>query len=175
MNDIAVVPLRGRDGQVRAFAIVDAANADIAFKWRWSLHKDGYAYRGISQGGRGHRKQITVRLHREVLGLPRSGGPFTDHINRDRLDDRRVNLRQVTQAQNNQNVPGRGGYSQHRGVSWRKDAGKWAAYVSVNGRMHSLGHFTDEGDAAEAARLGRLRLMPYAVDLSGLPDASGRL
>ena len=52
----------------------------------------------------------------------------------------------------------------YRGVSWRKDLEKWRAFVRANGKTISLGVFTDELEAAAAAREGRARLLPYAVD-----------
>lgn len=46
-------------------------------------------------------------LHRLILGLTLGDGHYTDHINRDKLDNRRANLRVVTQKENCAN---RGGY-----------------------------------------------------------------
>ena len=40
---IVLIPLRARDGGVRAFAIVDAADADFVDQWRWRLNANGYA------------------------------------------------------------------------------------------------------------------------------------
>jgi hypothetical protein len=90
-----------------------------------------------------------------------------DHIDRDRLNYRRTNLRvfRKTQGANPQNKPSyHGSSSAYRGVSWHKGTQKWMAYVKTQGRVTYLGVFTSEQEAAEAARAGRQRLLPFAVD-----------
>lgn len=157
------IPLRGRDGTVRAYAIVDAADAAWVNQWRWSLlNRGGYARRRITQDGR----QKTVLLHRELLGLPRDNdGRRGDHIDRDTLNNRRSNLRILPSGGNQQNVPSHAGSSSsHRGVTWDKSRGKWMARLTAEGRHINLGRFTNEVAAAKAVRAARARLMPFAVD-----------
>jgi len=160
----ALVPLHARDRRtVRAYALIDAADAVWASQWRWSL-VNGYASRAEC-GSAG--KTIRFSLHRELLGLAPGDGLDVDHRNRNRLDNRRSNLRILPRAgyPNNQNVPSdAGASSQYRGVSWNGRDKRWMAAVRVNGVQHRLGGFTDEREAAEAARAARARLMPYSVD-----------
>ncbi|GAH21431.1 unnamed protein product, partial [marine sediment metagenome] len=52
------------------------------------------AVRGIRRGG----KNIQIPMHRQILGLKPGDGKIVDHINRNPLDNRRVNLRIVSQA-----------------------------------------------------------------------------
>jgi hypothetical protein len=162
-DDGVQIPLRARDGSIRAYAIVDAADADWVNQWRWSLLNHGsYARRRETVDGR----QKTILLHRELLGLPRvKDGRRGDHIDRDTLNDRRSNLRVVTHTGNMQNVPSNAGSSsQYRGVCWDKSRGKWMAKRKANGQAVNLGRFTDELEAAEIVRQARARLMPFAVD-----------
>ncbi len=149
----ARVPLLRRDGSIADYAAIDAADAEWVGQWTWSLNAKGYATRG--QG---------ILLHRELLGLKRGDGVFGDHIDLDKLNDRRNNLRPGDPSESPQNVPGRLGTSKHRGVSWVPTAGKWVAYCSVGGKRHHLGYFDDEEDAAEAARDGRKLLLPFSVE-----------
>lgn len=154
------IPLRARDGSVRAYVIVDVDDAEWASRWRWSL-VGGYAYRQRTVAG--HRQSLY--LHRELLGLMLGDGLEADHIDRDRLNCRRANLRILTRATNNQNRGSRrGSTSPHRGVYWRADRGKWRAEIEIDRRRINLGTFDDEAEAAAAARVARRRLMPYAVD-----------
>ncbi len=84
------MPLRARDGTIRAYAIVDARDVGLAIH-RWHLSNDEYAHRRTS---RTDGKRVVLALHREVLGLVPGDGLEGDHINlRNRLDCRRSNLR----------------------------------------------------------------------------------
>jgi len=155
------IPLRARDGAVRNYAIVDAADAAWVNQWRWHLSTKGYVSRTAKISG----QYVKFRLHRELLGLTNGDGFEGDHINRDRLDNRRCNLRAVSHAANTQNVTShQGTTSKHRGVSWNKQKRKWEGRVRVNGRAIHLGYFADESQAAEAARAARARLLPNATD-----------
>lgn len=161
-----LIPLRGRDRKtVRAYAIVDVADAEWVNQWRWHLAGGGYATRSEYVGGGHHAKIQNFQLHRELLGLKRGDPMEGDHINRDRLDCRRLNLRVLTRDANAQNRPSaRGSSSSYRGVSWHKGNRKWSARVSVDGKDRHLGDFDSETEAATVARNARLRLMPSAVD-----------
>lgn len=154
-----LIPLRARNGSIRAYAIVDAADADWVNRYRWAL-SGGYAFRTTQVDGR----KRTLWLHREILGLTSGDGLSGDHKNRDRLDNRRSNLRPIPRPSNSQNKGVRpGSSSRYRGVSWDASRRKWVAQVN-NGRHVYLGRFDDEIEAARAARQGRARLLPYAVD-----------
>lgn len=77
--------------------IIDKADVDLAKRYHWSV--DQYAY--TKAGGR------KVYLHR-ILLKPKVG-LLTDHINRDKLDNRRANLREATWSLNNTNKERRSG------------------------------------------------------------------
>ena len=161
LEDTVRIPLRAKDGSVRAYALVDAADADFVNQWRWCMDKDGYAIR-IQWDGI-HSQEF--RLHRELLGLTRGDGLEVDHRDRDRLNNRRQNLRVLPKGRNQQNTTSaKGTSSQYRGVHWNKRRQKWRAALTTNGRYMHLGSFTSELQAAEAVKAARLRLMPYAVD-----------
>lgn len=103
-------------------------------------------------------------MHRLLMGLAKGDPRTVDHINRDRLDNRRSNLRVVLSHENYQNVASRpGSTSAFRGVSWDKAKGKWRADVTLNGKNHYLGAFAVEELAAEVAASFRLAHMPFAM------------
>lgn len=160
-GDTARIPLLARDGSVRAYALIDADDAEWAGQWPWHLSPKGYAVRNVRVEG-GYK---SFRLHRELLGLIENDGLDGDHINRDRLDYRRSNLRIIPKGGNSQNVPVRPDKrSAYRGVSWHTDTHRWRAYVYVQKKCVRLGSFTDEHEAGRVAKEARLRLMPYATD-----------
>ena len=78
--------------------LIGIEDSDLA-QFKWWVEK-GYVERNLYPGGKRQR----IRLHRIVLerklGRPIAEGFVTDHINGNPLDNRRENLREVTQAQN---------------------------------------------------------------------------
>lgn len=124
-------------------ALVDPIDADLA-QFKWSI-SNGYAM----------RKRCTVVLHRIILErkinrclLP---GELVDHIDGDRLNNRRSNLRVATQSQNqfNRSKP-RNNTSGFKGVSWKKSHKSWQAIIKVHGKHIHLGYF-DIPEEAHAA------------------------
>ena len=100
-------------------------------------------------------KQNMLCLHRVVIGA--KSGDIVDHINHNVLDNRRVNLRLATQAQNGANRSGRNknNTSGYRGVSWYKPLKKWYSYLRINGERKYLGVFTRLEDAARVVKTAR--------------------
>lgn len=79
-----------------------------------------------------------------------------DHINGDRIDNRWVNLRQVTRRENMMNVGVRSNSTTRvTGVSKRSDTGKYQVYVDVLGVRQSLGCYKTLKEAREVSRNAR--------------------
>lgn len=85
--------------------IVDFARVDLD-DWRHlRVHKFTFTGKGYAQT---HVSGDAMYLHHMIVGhQPRGSGSVTDHINRDALDNRRSNLRVVTQKQNCANRGGK--------------------------------------------------------------------
>lgn len=76
-----------------------------------------------------------------------------DHINRDRSDNRLLNLREVSAEGNAHNKGVRkNNQSGVSGVRWRPHLSKWQATISRRGRRISLGHFAKIEEAELARR-----------------------
>jgi hypothetical protein len=148
------IPVRAFDGTVRAYVLVDEADAEWAKRFAWRLSGARYAQRHVGD-------QRWALMHRELLGLARGDGLCGDHISGDRLDNRRGNLRVVTRAENQQNQKSEQGSSRFRGVSAAR--GRWRAGCRVGGRQLWAGSFDTEEEAAAAADALRRRHMPSAV------------
>jgi bifunctional DNA-binding transcriptional regulator/antitoxin component of YhaV-PrlF toxin-antitoxin module len=149
---------------IRGYALVDAADADWANQWKWYLgcHNGVVRNRDASDD---IDTPKTPHLHRELLGLKQGDKVEVDHINRNRLDNRRANLRIVPKGSQPQNVPSMpGSISKYRGVTFKRATGKWVAQIRADGKQRHLGTFITEEEAAAVAREARLRLLPYAVD-----------
>lgn len=112
------------------------------------LNDQGYVLVGIL--GEQYRAHRLAWLFQTGEWPP--NGHEIDHANGDRADNRWSNLRLVRRTQNNMNArPRSDNKSGHRGVSWRKDTGKWHARIMVSGRVILLGNY-DDLDEAVAAR-----------------------
>ena len=81
-----------------------------------------------------------------------------DHINHVRDDNRIANLRSVTRQENmrNSSTPSHN-TSGLIGVSWRKDKRKWRSYITVNGKLISLGSHTHLESAITARKSAEIK------------------
>lgn len=145
------------------YAIVDDEDAQRCARY-WRMHK-GYPHTKVYAGKvDGRSKWRDVPMHRFILGEGNLVGLEVDHVNRNRLDCRRANLRPATRKQNTQNVgPQARNVSGLRGVHWDKANGRWKAAVRVDGRLHALGYF-DTAEAAHAVAASfRAAHMPFST------------
>ncbi|MDQ0154944.1 HNH endonuclease [Robertmurraya andreesenii] len=126
-------------------ALVDDDMFDYLNQWSWFYHKNGYAMRSYRKDGR----YMKDRMHRLVLNAPK--GYDVDHINGNKLDNRKCNLRIATRSQNNYNKTTQSNSSSgFKGVSWSKQRNKWRARIHVNKKEIHLGFFEYAIDAALA-------------------------
>jgi hypothetical protein len=132
------------------FVLVDEEDYKNLNQFKWYCSFYGYAVRNIHvyPGQSGWRPTM---MHRIILGLSRYDKRVIDHINGNKLDNRKENLRICTQAQNAMNarraITNKSGF---KGVSWDKQRGKWKAYLSIKNKQKLLGRFIDKVNAAKA-------------------------
>ena len=99
------------------YALVDDEDFDKLNKHWWHVNSGGYAVRNTKNG--------VVHMHREVLGQPEEGY-VVDHIDGDRLDNRKSNLRFATYQQNAVNKHNRvKAISGYRNVHFDKSKKLW--------------------------------------------------
>ncbi len=132
---VAIVPItQGKR------CLIDAADWPLVGHLKW-IHWGRYAARANPDGTR------TI-MHRVLAETP--PGMQTDHINRNKLDNRRSNLRNCSASQNQANRVCRAKSSGFMGVTWDKSRNLWKAHIE-HGRHHkNLGHYPT---AEEAARV----------------------
>lgn len=153
------IPLYRKDGTIRVHTLVDDEDYVRLGRYRWCLDSKGYVYRHCYRAG----THESYRLHREVLEQPNGNGLIVDHVNGDKLDNRRANLRAGTQSLNQQNRRKQRGTSRYRGVT-RYRNGKWMAQCQLNGKLHHLGYFDDEDEAGAAAAAFRAANLPWSAE-----------
>lgn len=132
--------------------LVDENDYEQLSGYRWCAWNNGrgrwYAVTRVATGLDSPR-QRNLYLHRLLMKATKQQ---VDHVNGDGLDNRRVNLRLCTTAQNAANRGRREGTSsKYKGVCWAGDSvGKWKASVRENGKRKHLGYFTSQNEAAIA-------------------------
>jgi len=110
------------------------------YKWHYDKHT-GYARASV--------KAKWTFLHRFILNAKK--GEFVDHIDLDKMNCTRANLRICTASENmaNQRKPitNTSGY---KGVSWNKEKKKFDAQIKIMKKHKHLGRFDDPKEAAKA-------------------------
>lgn len=120
-------------------AICDIEDYGFVSAHRWRKNNSGYAMTYMNRTG--------VFMHRHIMSCPR--GYEVDHVNHNKFDNRRANLRIVTRKQNALNLTVRkDSKSGVRGV--RKHGKKWQAYIMLNRKMYLLGTHETIEDARRA-------------------------
>lgn len=147
-----------------AVTIVDEGDYDRLMKYKWRISEKGYAMRTQVDKG----KASGILMHRMLLDPPK--GFMADHINGDRLDNRRCNLRIANALENSRNrANNHNSRSKYKGVAWKVANNKWQARIRIVGKQHHIGLFDTEEDAAyaynQAAKLqhgdfSRLNILP---------------
>lgn len=98
--------------------------------------------------------QCRLFLHAEIMGCK-----GVDHINGDRLDCRRSNLRLAGVAQNAKNrAINRNSSTGFKGVWWNKRLGKWTATIQSDRVRKELGVFCSKYAAAIAYNIAAIHL-----------------
>lgn len=124
--------------------LVDVVDLDLVKDYCWRSNKLGYAVTDIN------RK--VVRMHRLIMGCLNSEIKV-DHKNGLVFDNRRCNLRLVTQEQNNMNrCLSSLNTSGITGVCWDSSRNKWQVHIGVNHKSLFLGRFDTFEEACAVRR-----------------------
>jgi hypothetical protein len=139
------------------FALVDDCDYPWLVQLRWCYSSDGYAvnyYR--DELGNDHKRSMHRLVMAKILEQFVPPELQVDHINHDRIDNQRDNLRLATRSQNQaykklqaNNTSG------YKGVIWNQN--RWEVRIRYQGRKLYLGRYNDPIQAAwvydAAARL----------------------
>ena len=132
-------------------ALVDDEDFEWLSEYKWCLGIDKntcYARRSQFQKD---KSPLTIRMHREILGLHKGSRGHVDHIDGNGLNNQRSNLRVCTNQQNCWNrSPRKNTTSKYKGVSWQSRSKMWKATITCKHKAHFLGYYKNEEDAARA-------------------------
>ncbi len=160
-GDIAYLELLDKERNFVAETIIDAADVPLAKSY-------GRCYLTTRRDGQEHRVQVRSNGRKTVLPRLLIQPPDSmqvDHINGNPLDNRRSNLRVLTNSQNLQNRKGstRVSASGIRNVYWDKNDKIWKVILGVNGKYIHVGRFHNLEEAEQAAIAARRKHMPFST------------
>jgi hypothetical protein len=129
---------------------IDDDDFEKCLKYNWKKHSGGYARASISGKW--------VYLHRFLLNAS-SKDPQIDHINRDKKDNQKSNLRFISGSQNvfNQDLrcDNKIGIS---GIHWDNIRKKYFAQITKNNKNYFIGRFSSLEDAMLARKKKEIEL-----------------
>jgi hypothetical protein len=124
-----------RNNEIIGKTKIDIDDIDVCKDYKWFINGDGYAYANDKKGS-------TISLSR-YLYKDIDKSMEIDHIDNDRLNNCKNNLRMATRSQNNYN-------KKSTGITWNKKAKKWYAQIGFNCKKLHIGSFDNPDEAYNA-------------------------
>lgn len=133
------------------YALVDDEDFDELSKYSW-CSPGRYAERGTFKNGI-HKG---ILMHRQIMGAKK--GQEIDHIDRNRLNNQKSNLRFCTRSENVINAGMlKNNVSGVKGVHWSNWHKLWMAYIEKDKKRKYLGFFKHKQDAIKERELAELK------------------
>lgn len=111
-------------------------------KYSWCKNKIGYVI-GYKDGKQIKYHQLLFDYDKDIYVI--------DHINGNKLDNRKSNLRIIEKCYNNMNISvAKNNKSGFTGVNWDKNSKKWISSIQFNKKRIRLGCFDNIEDAVKA-------------------------
>jgi len=145
---------------------VDNCDYEYLKQWKWQLHNAGYAIRSALKADNLPRG-CKILMHRVILERAGFKGFATgDHKDRNRLNNRRTNLRPATKAQNACNTRKlKAGASGAAGVVKSHPEGRWCTGIKIEGVYHHLGTFDTVEEASAVYQAAKAKRDALTVSL----------
>ena len=132
--------------------IIDKEDRQIVEKYYWFKNDSGY-WVSASNYSYNH---CFLRIHRLLLDAQQ--GEYVDHKDRDRSNNRKSNLRFVTQQENNINrTKQSNNKSGFIGIYWDKQTSMWRSQIKINKKIITLGRYQNIEDAVKTRLYAELK------------------
>ena len=147
-------------------ALVD----DDIYEWvslqAWYCTNAGYVARDFTR----NKKRVSVLLHRLIMNAPED--KEIDHIDGNKLNNVRSNLRICTRTQNAANIRKQSGEcsSKHKGVYWDKTRKHYRVEINTIIGGYYIGAFTSEDEAGLAYNLAAISIQGEFAKLNDIPS-----
>lgn len=132
---------------LHGIVLIDEDHYPDLCRFNWRVMATGYVVRTANRKENGKWINSCEYLHRRILGLSFGDTRLGDHINGNRLDNQKANLRVCDNKQNAWNSRYKNNKSGYTGVSW--DKGAWQAKITFNRKFIYLGRFDTPEEAHE--------------------------
>lgn len=132
--------------------IFDDEDYNLINQYHWFIDSWGYCV--------ANKNYKTIYMHRLIL--EHNNVDITDkeidHINRNKLDNRKENLKTCSRYENSINRDiFKNNKSGYKGICWSKKYNKWRVYITVNKKQIHLGYFNDKEKAINCRRNAEIK------------------
>jgi len=156
-DDYCKIIIRNKHGRCIGQAIIDREDYFKVTNIKWTITNTGYAT--------GHNPETnqTVLLHNHLI--TRKKGLVVDHINRNKMDNRKENLRLVTYSENMMNrFLDKRNTSGATGVYWYKNRKRWVAEMRYEKQRFYCGSSEDFTEAVKMRQEKEIELLGKIIE-----------
>ncbi len=147
--------------------LVDDEDYETLNKYSWYIQTNGY----VRHDTKNKKVRLMLTMHRLVMKAKK--GQFVDHINLNKLDNRKSNLRFCTSSQNSIHIPkSRKTKSGFKGVFWYPNNCKsrpWQVGIGVKRKYLYIGNYATVEEAALAYNEAALKYHGKFAYLNSIP------
>ena len=146
-----IIPVRIRNSVEFVEMFVDEVDYKMLLQKKWSISMNGYPTASWRVKSFPNKKK-TIHAHKLIMGY--KDGLDVDHIDGNKLNNQRSNLRFCSRSQNLMNRgKNKNNGSGYKGVYWKQKSNKWCAQIGrIGGRKTYLGLFETVEEASLAYR-----------------------
>jgi hypothetical protein len=146
------IPLRNKAKEIIDYAIVSPEDFEELNKHRW--HKDNYGYVIVNKSKDIEQRRMHRHIIIDILKFDIDSHTPVDHINNNRLDNRRENLRVVSPSENSRNKSKtKNSISEYFGVTFDKKRELWRARLKLKDKSELNAYYNKEIHAAHQFNL----------------------
>lgn len=154
--------LYDKNNEVIGYSIIDTEDVEIVSKYKWHLANE-YVITLVKD----KNKVRTLFLNHLIMNFDKRKNKdlVCDHINRDRKDNRKENLRIVdfqtnginkgTQSNNTSGTPG---------ISYSKERKKWESYIKIGYKKINLGRYKTKKEAIKARENAEIKYFGLKIN-----------
>lgn len=157
-----LLPAWKANNVLAGYALVDDEDYEKLNKYRWNIGS-GYLYSSKRVG----KRTIKTTLHKIILSAP--DGMDIDHIDGNKWNNQKSNLRFATRAENSRNQGTKNVNKKYKGVYFDKNKSHWYVQIKYNYKIYCLGIYKSEDEAALAYDYGAMILFQQFAKRN-LPD-----